>query len=416
MSLITITRREALEWGGLALASGAMLCAASACGQSGQDGGSHADSGSVAGGPSASAGEASTGDADAALEERVEAAVSSLALEQKVAQMFVLRPEVLMGVERVTAAGDATREALERYPVGGLCYFKGNLMDAGQATGMLSNASGFSQDIVGLPLFTAVDEEGGTVARIANNDGFDIDDVGDMRGIGATGDPDRAHDACQSIARYLTPLGFNLDLAPDADIVNGASETMAKRSFGRSAGVVAPMVEAAVKGFADGGILCCAKHFPGIGGAEGDSETEPISTSKTLDEMRDEELVPFVAAISAGAPMVMVGHLSCPKVTGDDMPASLSHAIVSDLLRDELGFQGVIITDSLGMGAVAGLYPASELGVAAVQAGNDMLLMTPDFRETYQGLLDAVRTGTITEERIDGSVTRIVRVKLSMGS
>lgn len=328
--------------------------------------------------------------------------------------MFVLRSEVLTGMETVTAAGDTTRQALERYPVGGLCYFKDNLVDAGQTAQMLSNTNSFSQEVVGLPLFCAVDEEGGTVVRIADNDGFAIDDVGDMQDIGATGDPDKAHDACKTIAQYLTPLGFNLDFAPDADIVNGSSTTMIHRSFGKTADEVSPMVSSAVKGFADGGILCCAKHFPGIGSAQGDSETEPISTDKTLDELRDEELRPFEAAIDAGVPMIMVGHLSCPKVTGTDAPASLSPAIVSDLLRDELGFQGIIITDSLGMGAVQGLYTASNLGVGAVKAGNDMLLMTPDFQETYQGLLDAVQDGTISQERIDESVTRIVRAKLSM--
>jgi beta-N-acetylhexosaminidase len=174
------------------------------------------------------------------------------------------------------------------------------------------------------------------------------------------------------------------------------------------------MVESAVKGFLDGGIMCCAKHFPGIGGAQGDSETEAITTDKTLDQLRQEELVPFERAIAAGVPMVMVGHISCPKVTGDSAPASLSRAIVTDVLRGELGFDGIIITDSLGMGAVSGLHKARDLGVAAIQAGVDMLLMTPDLTASYQGVLDAVKAGTITEERIDESVTRIVRAKLAL--
>jgi beta-N-acetylhexosaminidase len=189
---------------------------------------------------------------------------------------------------------------------------------------------------------------------------------------------------------------------------------MAKRSFGTTADAVAPMVESAVKGFLDGGIMCCAKHFPGIGGAQGDSETEAITTDKTLDQLRQEELVPFERAIAAGVPMVMVGHISCPKVTGDSAPASLSRAIVTDVLRDELGFGGIIITDSLGMGAVAGLHKARDLAVAAIQAGVDMLLMTPDLAASYQGVLNAVKAGTITEERIDESVTRIVRAKLAL--
>jgi beta-N-acetylhexosaminidase len=132
--------------------------------------------------------------------------------------------------------------------------------------------------------------------------------------------------------------------------------------------------------------------------------------------MRGEELLPFEEAIRQGVPMVMVGHLSCPAVTGDSTPASLSKAIVTDLLRDELGFDGIIITDSLQMGAVSGLYSASELGVAAIQAGVDMLLMTPSLGESYQGVLDAVSAGTLDEARIDESVTRIVRAKLRYAS
>lgn len=352
----------------------------------------------------------------ATLDQRVSRAVASLTLEQKVAQMCMPTPEALTGVGQVTAAGETTRKAFASIPVGGLCYFSQNLIDPSQTKQMLASSDAISRDAVGLPLLMAVDEEGGTVSRIGSNDGFDVDNVGDMRDIGDAGDPQRAHDVCEGIAGYLSPLGFNLDLAPDADIVSGTSQTMARRSFGTSADVVAPMVGQAVRGFLDGGIMCCAKHFPGIGGAEGDSETEAIQTTRTLDQMRGEELLPFEEAIRQGVPMVMVGHLSCPAVTGDSTPASLSKAIVTDLLRDELGFDDIIITDSLQMGAVSGLYSASELGVAAIQAGVDMLLMTPSLGESYQGVLDAVSAGTLDEARIDESVTRIVRAKLRYAS
>jgi len=315
---------------------------------------------------------------------------------------------------QVTAAGDTTRKAFANIPVGGMCYFAQNLQSESQARQMLSASNQISLDEVGLPLLMSVDEEGGTVSRVGGNKGFSVENVGNMRDVGDTGDARRAYDVCKKIAGYLVPLGFNLDFAPDADIVNGTSQTMAKRSFGTTADAVAPMVESAVRGFLDGGIMCCAKHFPGIGGAQGDSETEAITTDKTLDQLRQEELVPFKRAIAAGVPMVMVGHISCPKVTGDSAPASLSRAIVTDVLRDELGFGGIIITDSLGMGAVAGLHKARDLAVAAIQAGVDMLLMTPDLAASYQGVLNAVKAGTITEERIDESVTRIVRAKLAL--
>lgn len=411
-----ISRRAAVALGGVAVVAGGVAVARGVLGGTGagKAGGSAGEKSGRSGGGSVSKGGGSKAATSAAGEKAVARKVSSLTLEQKVAQMFFPQPEALTGMGQVTAAGDTTRKAFANIPVGGMCYFAQNLQSESQARQMLSASNQISLDEVGLPLFMSVDEEGGTVSRVGGNKGFSVENVGNMRDVGNTGDARRAYDVCKKIAGYLVPLGFNLDFAPDADIVNGTSQTMAKRSFGTTADVVAPMVESAVKGFLDGGIMCCAKHFPGIGGAQGDSETEAIATDKTLDQLCQEELVPFKRAIAAGVPMVMVGHISCPKVTGDSAPASLSHVIVTDVLRDELGFDGIIITDSLGMGAVAGLHKARDLGVAAIQAGVDMLLMTPDLPASYQGVLDAVKAGTITEERIDESVTRIVRAKLAL--
>lgn len=409
-----ISRRAAVALGGVAVVAGGVAVARGVLGGAGKAGGSAGEKSGRSGGSSASKRGGSKAAKSATGEKAVARKVSSLTLEQKVAQMFFPQPEALTGMGQVTAAGDTTRKAFANIPVGGMCYFAQNLQSESQARQMLSASNQISLDEVGLPLFMSVDEEGGTVSRVGGNKGFSVENVGNMRDVGDTGDALRAYDVCKKIAGYLVPLGFNLDFAPDADIVNGTSQTMAKRSFGTTADVVAPMVESAVKGFLDGGIMCCAKHFPGIGGAQGDSETEAIATDKTLDQLRQEELVPFERAIAAGVPMVMVGHISCPKVTGDSAPASLSRAIVTDVLRGELGFDGIIITDSLGMGAVAGLHKARDLAVAAIQAGVDMLLMTPELTASYQGVLDAVRDGTITEERIDESVTRIVRAKLAL--
>ncbi|WP_373576261.1 glycoside hydrolase family 3 protein [Parafannyhessea umbonata] len=412
-----ISRRTAVALGGVAVVAGGVAVARGVLGgmgSTGKAGGSAGEKSGGSGGGSASKRGGSKAATSATGEKTVARKVTSLTLEQKVAQMFFPRPEALTGMGQVTAAGDTTRKAFANIPVGGMCYFAQNLQSESQARQMLSASNQISLDEVGLPLLMSVDEEGGTVSRVGGNKGFSVENVGNMRDVGDTGDARRAYDVCKKIAGYLVPLGFNLDFAPDADIVNGTSQTMAKRSFGTTADAVAPMVESAVKGFLDGGIMCCAKHFPGIGGAQGDSETETITTDKTLDQLRQEELVPFERAIAAGVPMVMVGHISCPKVTGDSAPASLSRAIVTDVLRGELGFDGIIITDSLGMGAVAGLHEARDLGVAAIEAGVDMLLMTPELTASYQGVLDAVKAGTITEERIDESVTRIVRAKLAL--
>lgn len=346
------------------------------------------------------------------LAEKVDEAIAAMSLEEKVWQLFVVRPEAVTGVSVQTAAGEATRAALAERPVGGICYFGANLTGQDQTREMLSNTSRYAEELTGLPIFLCVDEEGGTVARVAGNSAFGVDDMGDMRDIGATGDTERAYDAAHYIGTYLDYLGFNVDFAPDADIASNPDGTMGRRAFGATADEVAPMVAAQVRGFTDAGVLCSAKHFPGIGGALGDSHDQSIYSEKTLDEIRGEELVPFEAAIEEDVPFVMVGHLSMPNITGDDDPASISSELVTDVLRGELGYEGIVITDSFEMGAATSALDGAGLAVAALSAGVDIVLMPEDLDAAYQGVVDAVAAGELTEARIDESVRRILRVKL----
>ena len=347
------------------------------------------------------------------LDERVAQIVSEFSLEQKVAQLFFIRPEPLSGIDLAVAAGDATREGYAQYPVGGVIYFGDNLEDENQTMEMLSSMAQIGIDTIGYPPFLSVDEEGGTVVRVGDNPGFGVANVGDMCDVGATGDTEFAREIAETIAGYLLPLGFNTDFAPCCDVANNPeSDTMVYRSFSSDAQVAADMVRAQVQGFLDAGILCCAKHFPGIGAAIGDSHEELIYSEKTLDEISECELLPFQAAIEAEVPFVMVGHLSMPNIVGDNTPASISGAIVQDILRDKLGYDGIVVTDSLGMGAVSAHGP--QAAVMALQAGCDMPLMPEDFVAAYDAVLSAVNDGTLTEERIDESVSRIMRVKLGM--
>ena len=354
---------------------------------------------------------------DAKSEARVERLMADLSLEQKVAQLFIVTPEDITGVDTVVAAGDATREAITKYPVGGIIYNTANLTSPEQTKEMLRNTQYYAKDACGLPLFTCVDEEGGTVARVAKNPSFDVVDVGDMAKIGATGDAEKARDAAYAIGSYLKELGFNVDFAPVADIATSDDGTMADRSFGSTPDEVSPMVAAQVEGFTRAGILCAAKHFPGIGGAEGDSHNERIYSSKSADEMLAWSCVPFRAAIEQSVPMIMVGHLSCTELGNkSDVPASLNSAVMEDLLRDELGYNGVVVTDSFQMKAVTQACDAKEQGVRAIQAGADIVLMPEDFEDAYKGLLDAVKSGEVPEERIDESVRRVIIAKLAIGA
>lgn len=345
------------------------------------------------------------------LDERVSEVVSGITLEEKVAQLFVVRPEDLTHVGTQVAAGEATRAALEELPVGGICYFAQNLVDPDQTRDMLSNTQAYYEEVTGLPCFLAVDEEGGTVLRVGSNPAFGVERIGNMRDVASD---EEARQVAVTIGSYLTDLGFNVDFAPDADIADVEGSTLGLRSFGASAEVVAPRVRAQVEGFLSTGILCSAKHFPGIGGAVGDSHDGTITADTTVEELRASELVPFEAAMEAGVPFVMVGHITLPNVTGDRVPASLNHAIVQGLLRDELGYDGIVITDALNMGAVVEEVGHDRIGVQALLAGVDMVLMPADLEAAYQGVLDAVASGELSEERIDESVARIVRTKLEL--
>ena len=347
--------------------------------------------------------------ARAAVDERI----GAMTLEQKVAQLFIVTPEALVeGVSQVTQAGDMTREGVTAHPVGGIVYFAQNLLDPEQTTTMLANVKQFYADAGNVAPFIAVDEEGGTVVRVADNEAFGAQDVGDASALGSAGDTEAAKRAAEQIADYLMPLGFNLDFAPVADVVDPLrSDTMGLRSFSSDAAVAADMVRAEVEGFRDKKMLCCAKHFPGIGAAAGDSHEGAITIEATNEELETVDLVPFRAAIEAGVPMIMVGHVSLPNIVGDSTPAPLSSAVVQGMLRDSLGYTGIIVNDSLSMGAITDYYTPAEAAVAALKAGCDIPLMPERLDEAYQGVLSAVQVGELTEERLDESLTRILTAK-----
>ena len=210
-------------------------------------------------------------------------------------------------------------------------------------------------------------------------------------------------------------LGFNLDFAPVADVNSNPNNTViGSRAFGTDPEKVAEMVAACVKGFRDSGMVCTLKHFPGHGDTEEDSHYGEAKSWKTLDELRTCELRPFQAGIEAGASMIMVGHITLPNVT-EEIPATLSHDIVTGILREEMKYNGIIITDSMAMNAIANWYSSDEAAVKAIQAGCDMILMPYQLESAVNGIETAVNSGDITEERIEESVLRILKAKLEAG-
>lgn len=347
------------------------------------------------------------------LEQEIEAFLDKMTLDEKIYQMFILTPEQLTGISPVTAAGDATKDKLAQYPVGGLIYFASNLLSEEQTKEMLNNTRAYGEEIEGLPLFLCIDEEGGRVARIGKNPAFSVKQVGPM---GQLTTEEEAYRAGTVIGAYLRELGFNTDFAPDADVLTNEKNTViGDRSFGSDPDKVARMAAAVSKGLHTEGILSTFKHFPGHGATEGDTHDGYAYTEKTYEELKAAELVPFAAAGECGADMVMAAHISLPKIVGDSTPASLSYKMITEILREDLGFQGLVVTDAMNMGAIGEHYSAKEAAVKAVEAGVDLLLMPKDFQEAFQGIKEAVSSGRIGEERIEESLQRILRVKLQMG-
>lgn len=330
---------------------------------------------------------------------------SEMSIENKVAGLFMVTPEAITGVTTATQAGDGTQEALNQYAVGGLIYFSKNILDKEQITKMLSNTTSMSN----YPIFLAVDEEGGDVSRVANSK-VEVTKVEDMASIGAGGDASSAAEAGTTIGSYLSELGFNVDFAPVADVA-GEGSALGNRSFGSDPQVVGEMVTNAVGGIEGTGVSACLKHFPGLGSTSEDTHDGRVEITKSLEEMRASDFVPFSAGIEAGADFVMVTHATAPALDEDNVPSSLSKKVITDILRGELGFEGVVITDALDMTAITDYYTPEEAAVMALEAGADMLLMPEDFEKAYNAVLAAVQDGTISEERIDESLDRIYRVK-----
>lgn len=274
------------------------------------------------------------------LDEVVEAVISEMTLEEKVAGLFVVTPESITGVSQAVMAGDGTKQALEKYPVGGLIYSEKNIQSEEQVKKMVENSMAYSK----YPLFIAADES------LADS---------------------------SALASY----GINLNFVSISNLSENAGTTI------------------------------CLKGFP-YGNTESSEKQNGLAViDKSLDELKQEELAPYVSAIANGADMIMIGHMALPQVVGDYTSAAMSKEVVSDLLRVELGFNGVVITDAMNAAAITEYYGADEVAVRAFKAGADMVLMPENFETAYNGVIKAVQEGTISEDRIDDSLKRVFRIK-----
>ena len=337
----------------------------------------------------------------------VDETLAGMTLHEKVCQMMFVTPEELTGEDGVTVAGDATRQALENYPVGGIVYFAKNLESQDQVKEMIDNSQKYSS----IGLFVATDEEGGVVNRLMDTVGTTY--IGSMYYYKDDGD-ETAYENAYTIANDMSALGFNLDFAPVADVWSNPDNTViGERAYSDDYAQAAELVGNAVKGFNDGGVMCTLKHFPGHGDTAEDSHYSSAYVHRTKEEIMADEMQPFRSGIEAGAEFVMVGHLIVPDI--DEVPATLSYKIATGILREELKFEGVAITDSFEMESIADNYSVDDAVVMSVKAGMDMILQPKDMASAVNSIEQAVADGELSEDRIDESVRRILTLKESRG-
>lgn len=337
----------------------------------------------------------------------VDETLAGMTLHEKVCQMMFVTPEELTGEDGVTVAGDATRQALENYPVGGIVYFAKNLESQDQVKEMIDNSQKYSS----IGLFVATDEEGGVVNRLMDTVGTTY--IGSMYYYKDDGD-ETAYENAYTIANDMSALGFNLDFAPVADVWSNPDNTViGERAYSDDYAQAAELVGNAVKGFNDGGVMCTLKHFPGHGDTAEDSHYSSAYVHRTKEEIMADEMQPFRSGIEAGAEFVMVGHLIVPDI--DEVPATLSYKIATGILRDELKFEGVAITDSFEMESIADNYSVDDAVVMSVKAGMDMILQPKYMASAVNSIEQAVADGELSEDRIDESVRRILTLKESRG-
>lgn len=347
-----------------------------------------------------------------------ESAIQKMSIREKVGQMFFVRPEALDTTIHWNEYAELPDYKLEQvnktmlavnknYPIGGMILYAHNIVDETQLKKFIEEI----RELNGSPLL-AIDEEGGRVARIANNENFDVPKYESMAAIAESDDPEEAYKAAFTIGSYVKKYGFDIDYAPVADVnTNPDNIVIGPRAFSDDPETAAKFVVSYLNGLESAGVIGTLKHFPGHGDVSTDTHYGYASTDKTWDEMLKCEMIPFKAGIKAGAQMIMTAHIAAPNVSGDDLPATLSSVILQDKLRGELGFDGVIVTDAMDMGAITKQFSNAEAAIKSIQAGVDVVLCSREFTQVFDAVVKAVEKGEIKESRIDESVKRILKLK-----
>ncbi|MGH2617768.1 MAG: beta-N-acetylhexosaminidase [Thermomicrobiales bacterium] len=349
-------------------------------------------------------------------EVQVDEILEGMPLEDKIGQML------MAGVTGTTADDDA-RTMIEDLHIGNVILMGRNIENPAQVQALTNDLQDLAIDSNGVGAIIATDQEGGLVQRLHYTDGFTALPMAATVGLARCPEVVRAYGAMAGAE--MAAVGVNMDMAPDLD-VNTNPDNPVIGSLGRSYGATPADVEDAaipfMLGLHDAGVMATGKHFPGHGATTTDSHLDLPFVDEDRETLEAVDIAPFRTAIANGIDAIMPAHVVYPALDPDDRPATISHAIQTGLLRDELGFDGLIVTDDMGMKGITNILPPEESGVAAVLAGADIVLCVrmdsasscaPDMIDPLRdGLLAAARDGTISPERIDGSVRRILSAKI----
>lgn len=336
--------------------------------------------------------------------------------EEKVGQLFTVNLESLDNTKgdyfehrKITKK---MKKSLEKYCVGGVILFSRNIWNRKQTKKLIRKLQKNSTT----PLFIAVDEEGGDVARIGNNEKMKTTTFPTMEEIGETKDADYVYEMAATIGKQIYKLGFNVDFAPVADVkTSEMNSEIGTRSFGDDPDKVAEFVSAYVKGLESQNVCSTLKHFPGQGASSGDTHQGNVDLDSSISKLRKIDFVPFVSGMNAGADFVMVSHISVSRVTETSEPASMSKLIMTTILREELNFGGLIVTDAFDMASITEKYSAADAAVKSFDAGADIILMPEDLPKAYEAVLKKVQSGKITQKRLNDTVQRILKLKFKKG-
>ena len=351
---------------------------------------------------------------DATIDKIVDNIVNDMSLSEKVGQMFIVDLSTFETSKKSVKKAKLSKTFLKNmklYPVGGVIYYSWDVKSIEQVEGLNELLQSESR----YPLFIAVDEEGGRVSRIGAKPKLNVTYLPSMSEVGSSGDASLCKEMYTKLGNDLVKLGFNLDFAPVADICEGDDSEIGDRSFGTDIDTVSSMVSSAVKGLNSSGMCSTIKHFPGMRSASSDTHLTAANVKTDISELRKYDFKPFISGIKANADFCMISHESVNSITGDTTPSTMSKLVIKDILRDELGFEGIVITDSMNMTPIISRYSSDEAAIKAVKAGVDVILMPEDIELSFDGIIDAVRNGDISEERIETSVRRIIKCKLLKG-